>query len=299
MSTKSNVLSSAPVLVSGLSVLVGEHDGFVVDQWGVLHEGANAFPEAIACLERLRTKGKKVAVLTNSGRRAEANRRQMAERGLRPDLFAAVMSSGEEAWQSLRMRNDPWYARLGRRCLFLSHGGDCDFLAGLDLEDVSRVEDADFILLTGSDAPRLIMADYEPILRGGVARRLPMVCANPDMVFPQDGTLAFGAGALAARYRDLGGEVRLHGKPSPSVFRACADAIKTAESDCILVVGDSLRHDIAGARAAGIPCAFVAGGIHAEELGIRHGQRPAPDAVARLCASAGVSPDWVVPTFAW
>lgn len=299
MSTKSNVLSSPPVLVSGLSVLAGDHDGFVVDQWGVLHEGANAFPEAIACLERLRTMGKKVAVLTNSGRRSEANRRLMAERGLRPDLFAAVISSGEEAWRSLRARSDPWYARLGRRCLFLSHGDDRAFLAGLDLEDVARIEDADFILLTGSDAPRLTMVDYEPVLRGGVARGLPMVCANPDMVFPQAGRLVFGAGALAARYRELGGEVRLHGKPSPSVFRACVDAIEAAASDGILVIGDSLQHDIAGARAAGFPCALVAGGIHAEELGVRRGRLPAPEAVAGLCDSAGVVPDWVVPSFTW
>jgi len=299
MSTTIGDPASSVTFIPGLSAVAEAFDAFVVDQWGVLHGGGRAYPEAVACLERLRAAGKRVAVLTNSGRRAEANRSRMAERGLRPDLFAAVVSSGEEAWQCLRVRSDPWYAELGRKCVFLSHGDDREFLDGLDLRAVPGVAEADFILLTGSDAPRLTMAAYEPILRGGVERGLPMVCANPDTVYPQDGALVFGAGALAARYREMGGEVRFHGKPSPSIFRSCLEAVGTTDTGRVLAVGDSIPHDIAGARAAGLAQALVAGGIHAEELGVRRGDLPSRDAVSRLCAAAEAWPDWVVPAFVW
>lgn len=286
-------------MARGLSELSDAYDVFVVDQWGVLHEGDRAYPEAVSCLEALRDAGKRVVVLTNSGRRADANRKRMIERGIGADLFAAVVSSGEEAWQSLRARSDPWYAGLGRKCVFVSRQDDTGYIDGLGLEAVARIDEADFILLTGTDAPGVTIEAYEPVLSGGIARGLPMVCANPDTVFPQDGTVVFGPGALAAIYQELGGDVRLHGKPSPSVFRTCIEAAGDVDPGRVLVVGDSIFHDIAGARAAGLASALVASGIHVEDLGIRRGQPPSQEAVSQLCGAAETWPDWVVPTFAW
>ena len=59
-------------ILHGLSEIAERYDGFIVDLWGVLHDGVRAFPPAVDCLERLRERGKRVLILSNAPRRAEA-----------------------------------------------------------------------------------------------------------------------------------------------------------------------------------------------------------------------------------
>ena len=71
-------------IVPGLSALADRFDGFVLDLWGVLHDGVTAYPGAVACLERLRAGGKRVAILSNAPRRATEVARRSAELGIVP-----------------------------------------------------------------------------------------------------------------------------------------------------------------------------------------------------------------------
>jgi len=48
-----------------------------------------------------------------------------------------------------------------------------------------------------------------------------MVCANPDLMVNHGAQLALCAGALAVHYEAIGGAVRWHGKPYPSVYQSC------------------------------------------------------------------------------
>ena len=66
---------------------------------------------------------------------------------------------------------------------------------------------------------------------------------------------------------------RWHGKPYPSVYETCLGLLGVEDRTKILAVGDSLRTDIAGAAAAGIGSLLIAGGIHADEFGLR-GEQP-------------------------
>ena len=67
----------------------------------------------------------------------------------------------------------------------------------------------------------------------------------------------------------------------------------------ILVVGDSLATDIAGAIAAGYDSLFVARGIHAEDLGIAPGAEPDPERLAEVCARHGQRPTMAIATLRW
>ena len=285
-------------LEPSLAALADRYDGFIVDQWGVLHDGARPYPRAIACLERLRDHGKRVVILSNSGKRADANRDEMVALGFSPRLWDAIITSGEEVWRHLKRRTDPWYGALGCACLPLS-GEHCTLVRGLEVSVVDRVEDAEFILNTGLHPQLTTLSDYEPLLTSAIERGLPMVCANPDLMWVSASGTKPGPGLVARRYEALGGTVRYHGKPHPSIYECCFEALVIADHRRVLAVGDSLDHDVAGAVGAEIDSVLIAGGVHAEALGIKHGESPATDRINELCPSAGVRPTFVLSTFAW
>jgi HAD superfamily hydrolase (TIGR01459 family) len=276
------------IVLGGVGQLAARYDGFILDLWGVIHDGVAPMPGALACLQALVDRGKRIVLLSNAPRRADDVARRIAQIGVPRRLYHHVMSSGEEAWQHLARRNDPFYAALGRRCLHIGSERDLEIREGLGLEFVEAAEEAEFILNTGPAGWDNRIEDYEPLLRRALARDLPMVCANPDLVVMRGSTLHLCAGALARWYEEAGGRVRWHGKPFPSVYDTCLALLGIADRSRILAVGDSLRTDIAGAAAAGLDSVLIAGGIHAEEFAMV-GDR-APDLARIEAALLGSSP---------
>jgi HAD superfamily hydrolase (TIGR01459 family) len=283
----------------GVAALAREFDGFIVDQWGILHDGTRPYPGAIDCLERLRGAGKHVVVLSNSGRREAENVRLMAAMGFDARLFDRLVAAGEDARAAIARRATPFHARLGRRYYAFTRDDNVALMQGLDAERVARVEDADFLMVIGIDSPRLTLADYEPQLAAGAARRLPMICANPDIVRVSPEGLVDAPGALAQRYQQLGGEVFHHGKPHAAIYESCLAALPGVPRERVVAVGDSIEHDILGAQRAGLRSAFVAGGIHVDDLETSWGTLPAPAAWRRFLDGAIARPDYLLPAFAW
>jgi HAD superfamily hydrolase (TIGR01459 family) len=286
-------------LLTGLGEIASGYDGFILDLWGVLHDGAAPFPGVVEALARLKSSGKRIAVLSNAPRRAALVAERLTEIGIAPALYDHLHSSGEETWQHLSRRDDPFHAALGRACYHIGPPRDDNMLAGLGLERVADIAAAEFILNTGPWGWEETAADYEPLLIKAHARDLPMVCANPDLVVVHQGRRAVCAGALAERYEALGGSVRWHGKPFPSVYATCFALLGIADRRRILAVGDSLRTDIAGAEAVGIDSLLVAGGIHREEFGAAAGVVPDFARLSAAIAASGRRPTAVVARFCW
>jgi HAD superfamily hydrolase (TIGR01459 family) len=285
-------------LIEGVRELAPDYDGFILDLWGVVHDGVRPFPSVLDCMGRLLDAGKRIVLLSNAPRRADDVVRRIEKIGVPARLYHAVMSSGEEAWQHLFRRDEPFYATLGRRCLHICSERDLEMREGLDLDWVDTAEEADFILNTGPAEWEDTQDDYAPLLRAARDRDLPMVCANPDLVVIHGGRPALCAGAIAEQYEALGGRVRWHGKPHPSVYESCLGLIGIADRCRILAVGDSLRTDIAGAAGAGIPSLFIAGsGIHGAEFATESGLDL--DRIEAALHEAGVSPIGVAAAFAW
>ena len=288
-----------PRPIAGLSELFEGYDRFIVDLWGVLHDGVTAFPAALDALARLKASGRGVAILSNAPRRASAVIERNAELGIGPAHFDLVHSSGEDCWQHLKDRPDAFYSALGRRCFHFGPERDWGLREGLDYDFVAGVEPADFLLNTGADGADDRVEDYDPILEPALAAGLPMVCANPDKLVIRGGKPEICAGAIAERYAARGGLVRYHGKPHPEVYHACLERLGAAGTAGALVIGDSLTTDIAGAKAAGLDSLFVAGGIHAEALGVEQGAAPVPERLAALCAEHGQRPTAAMPELRW
>lgn len=286
-------------LHSHLESLVSSYDVFLCDLWGVLHNGVAVFPAAFDVLKRLRAAGKKIGILSNGPRRSFAVADAIAKLGVSSDLYDFVMSSGEATHRALHERTGPFFAALGRNLYLLGPERDANLIQGLDFTRIMDIEAADFIVNTGPVDMSETLADYESLLSRARARDLPMICANPDLVVLRGKDRCICAGALAQRYQEMGGRVALRGKPDPAIFQDALAPFQPVDLRRVLMLGDSLRTDIAGAQNAGIDAIFIAGGIYAADLGIQMGETPDPNRLADLCAQYGVRPTAAMPILAW
>lgn len=280
--------------------LADRYDGFVLDLWGVIHDGVRPYPGAVDALAALRRAGKRTVLLSNAPRRAAAARAAMRAMGITEDLYDGIVTSGEAVHRALADRRDPWFARLGRRLFHIGPDRDRNVFDTLDLAEAAVPEAAEFVLATGPDEtrPDQTVADFRPLLARCRAAGLPMVCANPDLEVIRDGRRVICAGALAREYAALGGEVRSLGKPDPAIYEEVFALLGIPDRRRILAVGDALATDIAGAQAVGIDAAWVVGGIHAEELGAA-GRLPPPPVLERAAAARGLAPVAALPAFVW
>ncbi|MEO0484494.1 MAG: TIGR01459 family HAD-type hydrolase [Pseudomonadota bacterium] len=238
--------------IDTIAEIAGGYDAVVFDQWGVLHDGTAPYPGAVRCLEAL---ARPVAVLSNSGKRAAPNADRIAAMGFaRP--FDTVMTSGEALWRDLDAGLIPH-----RRLYPIERApGDAEHWAGgLDVT-LTGFDACEAILLMGLPDGSTLGA-WQPMLERARARGLPLYCSNPDRASPRRGGQVISPGALAFAYRDMGGEVAFYGKPHRPIFDSLAAALGTSR---LLMVGDSLEHDIAGAAQAGWDSVFVGGGLYAD-----------------------------------
>jgi HAD superfamily hydrolase (TIGR01459 family) len=291
-------LQPPPAYLAGLGEIADRYDGFILDVWGVLHNGVEPFPGVIDCLEWMNAAGKRLCLLSNAPRRTPDIVARAAQIGIPRRLYHEVMSSGEDAWRALERRDDPFYRALGRRCYHIGPDRDTSVRQGLGLEIVETPEAAEFILNTGPEGWDEKVEDYEAVLQRGRAAEIPMICVNPDLVVRLGDRNVICAGALAQRYEAIGGTVRWHGKPHPGVYQACFDLLGV-EKRRILAIGDSLRTDIAGANGVGIDGLLIAGGIHADEFRMRPGQLPDRARIAQAIEESGTRPVAVMAHLVW
>src|SRR5262245_43366553 len=123
-------------LIGGMGEVSLHYDGFILDLWGVIHDGVAPMAGAVDCLRSLMERGKRIVLLSNAPRRADDVVRRITRIGVPSRLYHHVMSSGEEAWQHLYRRDDTFYVTLGQRCLHIGSERDTEIREGLALEFV-------------------------------------------------------------------------------------------------------------------------------------------------------------------
>lgn len=279
----------------GMAAIAERYDAFILDVWGVLHDGVTLYPGAVETLEQLTEAKKPFVMLTNAPRRSAAVAEAMVEMGM-PEAFCRhILSSGEATFLDLKERSDSFYSSVGNRFIHIGPPRDRNLFDGLDWGETDCLEDADLIVNTGPWEDGETVADYEEKLATGVEMDLPMICANPDLEVIRDGRKLVCAGALAVRYEELGGTVRWFGKPKAEIYDYCFRVLSGFDKHRIAAIGDSFRTDLAGAQNAGVDPILVAGGIHYGVLG----NPPKPEVVASLAAQWKAQPAASIPSFVW
>lgn len=256
-----------PRPIEGLSEIIGAYRFVISDLWGVLHDGAVAHRPAADCLARLRGAGMPVVLLSNAPKPSAVVRAHLGRLGIDDGLYDALVTSGDLARRFMASRAP------AEAYFHLGPARDAPTLEGLAQRPVDTPEAADLVLCTGlfEDPEHAAPADHDAVLRRARARDLTLVCANPDRVVQAGDRLVACAGALADRYEAMGGAVAWLGKPQPVAYEACFAAMAhrgepVPRPDEVLVIGDSLVTDIAGAAAMGFASVLVADGIHGEQL---------------------------------
>lgn len=251
-----------PTIIDNAGALLARYRVIFCDVWGVLHNGRTAYLEGCAALKRFREKGGTVVLVSNAPRTPPVVAKVLADKHVPEDCWDAIVSSGGIAVAHAA-------AHGVRRVHHIGPDRDLDVFDGADLERVA-LDAADAIFCTGLFRDREETGeDYRDMLAGPARRRLPLICANPDLVVDVGSARLPCAGAIAAVYETMEGPVYWAGKPHATAYEAAfARARELRGQDVakgeVLAIGDSVRTDIAGAAAFGIASLFIGQGIHCD-----------------------------------
>ena len=247
-------------ILSSIAELSCTSDAWIVDIWGVMHNGARAFAAAGEACRRFRRRGGIVMLLSNAPRPFRAVVQQMSALGVDPEAYDGGVTSGDVTRGLLEAWSD-------RPLLHIGPERDKGLFEGL-APRLTKPEEAQAIVCSGlwddtSETP----ADYAGLFGALAARRVPMICANPDLVVERGDKLVYCAGAMAAVYEEKGGEVIYAGKPHLPIYERTFAAIAriagaAVARERILTIGDGVDTDLLGAHRAGLRSVFIASAVH-------------------------------------
>lgn len=251
----------APIpVIDSIAPLAGRADAWLLDIWGVLHNGVRPFPPAVAACERFRAEGGRIVLLSNSPRPRDRVAAQLDGIGVSRQAYDGIISSGDAT--RLLMARTP-----GAAAYHLGPDRDRPIFEGIDVV-LTAPDLADIVVCTGLfDDERETPEDYRGLLAGLAARRVTMICANPDLKVDRGGRMIWCAGGVAAAYEAMGGEVAYAGKPYPQVYEMAIGTIagwmgRSPARERLLAIGDGVATDILGAARAGIASVYIASGVH-------------------------------------
>ena len=246
--------------IGSIKELGSRYKAWLVDIWGVMHNGHRAYPHAVAATRRFRETGGIVVLLSNSPRPSPEVKDQLRHFGVPDDAYDASATSGDLTRHELAKHK-------GASVFHLGPERDRPIFAGLDVK-LAEPRDAELIVCSGLfDDETETPEDYAALLASLAAQKLPMICANPDHRVERGARLIYCAGALASAYAALGGAVVYAGKPYAPIYALALETIaglagrEVARGE-VLAIGDGVLTDIAGAADFGLDAVFVASGLH-------------------------------------
>lgn len=262
-----------PPSLTTIGALLERYDGLLLDAYGVLVDAGGLLPGAAALLTELARRATPFAIVTNDASRSAATYvARFAGHGVAvaPER---IVSSGSLLPGYFRDRG-----LAGARTCVLGTADSIAFVAagggvpvalapGMDIDALAVCDDSGTPFLDGIELA--LAAVVRAVTRGAPPA---LILPNPDLIYPKGGgEFGFTAGAmallieaaLARRFPGLGLRFDHLGKPAPGLFLEAQRRLGTRR---VVMIGDQLETDIAGALAAGIDAALVQDGVsHASE----------------------------------
>jgi HAD superfamily hydrolase (TIGR01459 family) len=282
---------TTPPILDDIAGLAASTDAWLCDIWGVLHNGAAAIPGAAEACAAFRRQGGRVLLVSNAPRPAADVAKQLAGLGITVASYDGILTSGDVARDLMATEPKRGFFHLGparHRVLF----------QGLADQPVAEAN-ARHVVCTGLDERRADEHpdEYRDLLSRLARRGLPLLCANPDVKVDAGGAITWCAGALAAIYAELGGEVAYAGKPHPAVYTAARARLAMMPGGPVadarlLAIGDGVETDLRGAHREGIRAVYIASRIHMSEP-------LTATSLAALCTAHDIAPTAAMSALRW
>jgi HAD superfamily hydrolase (TIGR01459 family) len=250
--------------IAGIVQIIDRYEYFIIDLWGVVHDGSNLYPYSLDAIKKLALASRKVIFLSNAPRRKQKVIERLDQFGIGREYYHDVVTSGELVYRELQK----YSLTEGRNYYFIGENRDLDLLDGLDYQIVSDMKNANFILCTDLEEGQLdISEELKAKLSLALAKNLILLCANPDInIVKQTGETFYCAGYIGDYYSKIGGRVMYFGKPYHQGYDLCLELFDTKSKEKVVAIGDSFHTDITGAYNYKISSILIMSGIHNDEI---------------------------------
>ena len=249
--------------IKSIEEIINDYDNFIIDQWGVMHDGTFGYEHAINSINILNSNNKNLFIISNSSKRSKSSIDRLPKLGFKKNSLLTTVTSGEMIWQLLK--KESLDDKNKKNCFHIydkEKEDGLDFRDGLNFNFVEKIEEADLILAC-TPFVKLKPIDYIPLLEVAYKKEITMYCANPDFetVEKNSSNNVFCMGAIGEIYKKMGGNVIIKGKPDVNIYTETTKQIDL-EKKRTVAIGDSLFHDIKGANNFEIDSVLVKSGIH-------------------------------------
>ena len=236
-----------------LSEIFNSYDTYIIDLWGVMHNGISLNPKAVEVIENLEKNSKKIVFLSNAPRPSLKVIDFLKKMQMNDKFLSKVITSGEAAMLAVNKN------KFGKKFYHLGPARDNSIFEKVQ-ENKTTLEKCDFILCTGLfDKQEDDLEYYKTLLKDHTSKKF--MCTNPDLVVHRGNVEELCAGSIAKIFESIGGEVIYYGKPYTEVYKMCFN-----QGEKVLAIGDNLSTDIKGANNLNIDSLFIHSGVHRNEF---------------------------------
>ena len=262
-----------------LSEIYSSYDTFIIDLWGVMHNGITLYKDAIEAVKKLNLESKKVVFLSNAPRPSSNVKDFLRNMKMDDKYLNNIVTSGEAAMYSINQN------KFGKSFFHLGPERDEPIFAKIK-KNKTEIAKSDFILCTGLfDEHENDLNFYRDLLKEHISKKL--ICTNPDLIVHRGKEEEYCAGFIAQIFESLGGKVVYFGKPHKEIYEMCF-----SNKEKVLAIGDNLRTDIKGANNLKIDSIFILNGVHINEI-------ENEDQLNKLFKKYNVKPNYYQTTLNW
>ncbi len=288
-----------PICVQGLEEIASQYDAFIIDQWGVIHDGKSLYPGALETLQRLAELKKPVIILTNSSKTNEFNKQRLEMNfGIKPDLYSEIISSAHVLKDLMIQKPYAPWSNFGEKIFILADGMDISLFEATNLEIVSDVTEANVVILL-SIGEKIDMQFHHEWIDLAIQNELYLVCPSADELSVSPNGVFAGMSSITSAYKLKGGRIINVGKPEPLIYELCKKNLPDFKFPRILAIGDQMNSDIVGAKKYGFHAALVATGAVQKSFPEVKTLDELAHETFLTSSPKTLSPNWVLPSLCW
>ena len=90
--------------ITSIKEIINLYDNYIIDQWGVMHDGSFGYEHAIEAINLLNKNNKSLFIISNSSKRSKSSYENLSNLGFDQKSFLKIVTSGEMIWQLLNKK---------------------------------------------------------------------------------------------------------------------------------------------------------------------------------------------------